>query len=368
MSVQRPNDLYAELNQNNELWWAILPEIIGIQHDWIKKHWPPVVERLPLELRPFLNSCLYLIDRSNFGVRYGDGFFVALTFRAIVERVSLLWTASDQIELTGTDLLNDLESSDLKARRTATESMVSEAQRFDDDMNVFYMDILSRYFAHVSHFDLVQKQIVPPGITGDPMDERLRLLPIILLFDVGERLCVWLEHMIAEIGGKVPARLGGKDGLYDLNRYVRLAMHAFCERHRPGKAIELRTLYTGLKDIEGKVGITKIYRGGMELFRYGDPAKAPATPELKEFAMWAVGREVNWDKVRIYRRKRAPKGERYEVVWPKDWEVCFLLLANTATMMMRQDLPVPMFDYITEFRKVLKPKSKRRSKRALLSK
>ena len=179
-----------------------------------------------------------------------------------------------------------------------------------------------------------------------------------LLFDVGERACVWLDHMIAEAGGNAPPRLGGKlEGKYDINLYVRLAMHAFCERHSRSQAKELRTLFNAIKGIEGKVGLTRIYPGDMELFRYGDPAKAPPAHELKEFALWAVGKEVDWNKVRIYLREKAPKGERYEAVWPKEWEVCYPLLGMTARSLKVQEKSIPMFDYITEFRKLLKPKA-----------
>lgn len=356
MAAPQPSDLYAEFAKNNELWWALVPEIIQIQHEWIKSQLPQVSAQIPEELRPFLDSSVYLISKSNFAARYGEGFFAALTFRSIVERVCLLWSASNQVKLTASNLLNDLEGTDQKARRAATESMVSEAQRFDDDMHTLYMDILSRYFSHVSHFDLVQKQHTANTLTGNPKEERIRVLPVVLLFDVAERLCIWMDHMITEAGATAPARLGGKaESQYDLNLYIRLAMQAFCERHSPSQAIELGMLITGNADIEGQVGLTKIYRGGMELFRYGDPTKVPETSKLKEFAMFAVGNAVDWSRVKIYLRKRAPKGERYEIAWPKDWEVCYSLLAMTAATTMRhKGITLPMFDYITEFHRALK--------------
>ncbi len=346
-------DLFKELRSDDERWWCLLPQNLVLQHDWLLKSHSVAKGLTSDELRPFLAAAVYLYSRSMQSVRHGDGFYAALTLRSLVERVCLLWTDSPSIPLKPADILADLECSDVKKRRHATQEMVAAAASEDSDVEFVYHDLLSRYFSHVSHFDLVQRQYSQELSPSDP-EFRLRYVPFLLLHDVGERLGRWFDGFSTRHSLGLPRRTQGKAGFeYSIETFTRLAAMAFCEKHSPSTPFELRVLFTNLAEVKGKVGLTRLYRGGMEVYRYGLPEDAPNNADMAGFALFAIGKH-NPKTVRVKRTDVGAKGERYEFSWPKTVEVCtFPLSMGARNIELGHGQPPPFIDYVTEFRRVL---------------
>ena len=274
-------DLFEELRSDNERWWCLLPENLLLQQEWMRTKLGNALTHLSDELKPFLTSAMYLYSRSIQSVQHGDGFYAALTLRSLVERVCLLWTDSPSNSLNPLDVLTDLEGADQKKRRQATQNMVDAAASADSDLRFVFHDLLSRYFTHVSHFDLVQKQYGPELPTD--LEFRLRYVPFLLLHDVGERLGRWFDDLSLRHSLGFPRRTQGKSGHeYSIEAYTRLAALALCEKHSQSTAFELGVLFANTAEVKGQVGLTRLYRGGMEVYRYGGPEDAPTNADMCE--------------------------------------------------------------------------------------
>jgi len=175
------------------------------------------------------------------------------------------------------------------------------------------------------------------------------VLPLLLIFDVG--LC--LVNVIREIlksQNITPENLtAGRNNQYTAKAYLRIAAYVMCEKHSKNKGIPLRTLYNNIKDIKGKVGITNIYRGGMEIFRYGKPDEKPNISEIAGFSLFAVGK-TNAEDIHVKLIKEAEKGEQYLFSWPKWLEIdATAITAITAIAAQNNDGLFPLFDYVAEF-------------------
>jgi hypothetical protein len=130
---------------------------------------------------------------------------------------------------------------------------------------------------------------------------------------------------------------------------MRLAAYVMCERHTVSRGVNLGVLFNNIAEIEGQVGLTDLYRGGMEVFRYGDPTRKPTHAEMAGFALFAVGR-VDPETVRVKLLKETPKGEQYLFSWPKTYEIDDSVLCMVAA---DHRPPLSFFDYVSEFIKVV---------------
>lgn len=75
---------------------------------------------------------------------------------------------------------------------------------------------------------------------------------------------------------------------------------------------------------------------------------------LAEFSLFVVGK-VDKSKIKVKLEREAPKGEKYRISWPKTLEIDGTALALKAS---DNTDPVPFFDYVTEFVKVVKAHEK----------
>lgn len=132
--------------------------------------------------------------------------------------------------------------------------------------------------------------------------------------------------------------------------YVRTASYFMCEKHSKSQGIPLRTLFNNIRNVPGQVGITNIYRGGMEVFRYGSPDEKPSISDIAGFSLFAVGKAKPED-IRVKVIKEAEKGEQYQVSWPKWFEIDATSISAIATQ--NNDKSIPLFDYVSDFIKAV---------------
>ena len=122
-----------------------------------------------------------------------------------------------------------------------------------------------------------------------------------------------------------------------------------CEKHSRKKAVKLGMLFNSVDGIDGEVGITDVYRGGMEIFRYGLDTKMPDHAKIAEFAIFVIGKKADQDLVKVKLLDAQANQQHYQVGWPKEWELTFASVG----MLARSPNEVPLFDYVSEFLKLL---------------
>ena len=139
------------------------------------------------------------------------------------------------------------------------------------------------------------------------------------------------------------------------HRFMRVASYVMCEKHSVKNAVTFGVLYNGVAGIPGQVGITDIYRGGMDLYRYRadgeEPAQVPNHGQIAEFALFAVGYRDK-DAVKVKLERKAPKGEKFRVSWDKTFEIDGSCLAQHASQTISDSYP--FFDYVSAFVKAIK--------------
>lgn len=339
---------FIETEPNRTFWYGLLPEIICIQGEWIDKHLPLIT--VPNEAEPYLKNAVSLHHTALLVAGNDRAYFSLYSLRAILERVAMAWTLHSTSSISMLDILTQLRSIDISMRKAATRSFMEFAAQKDSVFNTLY-DMVSQYFAHASKMDGVAL-----GNTSEKdklLQMRAKTLPLLLLFDAGQRIVVLIEALLDDQGIPYESAKGGRvtEGFsFNLDKYVRVCTYVTCEKHSRQKGVPMSTLYSGIKEIEGKVGINTIYRGGMELMRFGDPTKRPDPREIAHFAWYAIGRGHD-DKVKVKCEKEYEEGETYRLSWPKSLELDSAGLAMVAAHSQGQEFPY--FDYVDEFLKVI---------------
>jgi hypothetical protein len=330
--------------RKSENWYGLLPQMLDIEQKWLLEHGGALLQLLPASKKAYLGAAITLWDQALYVSADGMGHFAAHVLRSILERVAFLWATSKDVGLDSAGVINAYESHDRKRRKLTTDNIIETARSKDSDIGTLYDEMLSRYYSHLSHLDGVSVD------WGNKYSKKLvlgaQLLPLLLLFDVGYCLIRVVRHLLSEHGTTVKEPTAGKAANeYSVRDYVRVATYLMCERHSRRSPVSLALLIQGVKGIQGDIGLTDIYRGGMEVCRYGAPPSKPELTQIAEMAIFAVGRH-DVKRVVAECKEVTHQGERYELRWPKEWDVSYVAV----TMMAggaRQDFP--LFDYVTAF-------------------
>jgi len=346
--MQLPLYKFFDTEPNKSYWYGLLPEAIRIQGVWIDEHFPLVI--IPTEIKPYIQNMVSVYKTALLVAGNDRAYFALYSLRAVLERVAMGWTLHSTSPVSINDILKQLRSSNIATRTRATQNFMSFAEDNDVEFKILY-DMVSQYFAHASKMDGVAL-----GNTSDKdkmLQMRAKSLPLLLLFDVGQRIAVLIESLLKDQGTKYKSAVGGRvsEGFsFNLDKYVRICTYVTCEKHSLKKGVQMATLFSGIREIEGKVGINTIYRGGMKLIRFGDPANRPDPKDIAPFAWYAIGKEHD-DKVKVKCEEEAKQGEIYRLSWPKSLELESSGLAIIAAHSQGQEFP--FFDYVDEFLKVI---------------
>jgi len=266
--------------------------------------------------------------------------FAAHALRSILERVAFLWATSKEIGLNPEDIINAYEGDDRKVRCQTTDKVIDAACSKDADISILYNEMLSRYFSHLSHLDVITISEIKRN--KDKLKTGAQVLPMLLLFDVENCLIKVIEHLLNENNVSVEPFTGGRTGHeFKAVDYIRIANYVMCEKHSRKKAISLSLLLKNISGFKGEFGITDIYRGGMDLKRFGLPSDAPNPDTLKGFSKFAIG-NANEKRIIVDLKKQEKNGEEYKIRWPKEWDIS----ASTIALMARNPKQgYVMFDY-----------------------
>lgn len=334
--------------KKSELWYGLLPELLSSEHKWLIEHGQKVFGLLSENQRPYLMTAITLWEQALFTSSQGNANFAAYTLRSILERAAFLWATSKEIGLDPEIIITSYESDNKRLRRQTTDSIIDAAGVKDTDIQILYDEMLSRYYSHLSHLDAIT--IDETNKNKNKLKVGSQILPLLLLFDVGNCIVKVIEHLLKENSIQPTPFTGGRKGHeFSASDYIRAATYVMCEKHSRKKAIRLGMLITSIAEFKGKIGLTDIYRGGMEIYRYGDPSDKPELSKIKEFSLFAVGHA---DQRRIVANldESTSKGERYTLRWPKEWDITYAAIG----MIARNPQKYELFDYVTEFVKLFK--------------
>lgn len=341
--IQLP--LYAQLNPS-DYWYGLIPELICIQRIWIQEHIKKI--QLPVELAPYINNAINQHHTALIIAGNNQAYFALYSLRSILERVAMGWSAHSSATIKPQDIVNRLASENADERKRATQDFIDFAHSNDSILSMLY-DMVSQYFAHASKMD---------GMVLEHKSEkdmllltRIRVLPLLLLLDVGSRFVTLIQALLDDqeivydlpVGGRVPKFS------FNIDWYVRLCTYVMCEKHSAKRGINISTLYKNTKEIQGEIRITTIYRGGMEVVRFGDSSETPDPSKIASFAWYAIGRNHD-NKVKVKCVSKSSDGERYLLNWPKHLE---LEGAGLAMIAAHGNSNLDFFDYITTFLKVI---------------
>jgi hypothetical protein len=310
---------YKEL-EKSEAWYNMIPELLQIQQDWIIRN--GLIMSLPNNIYPYFVNGVTLWQRGINMAGNNGGYLAAYMFRPIIERIALVWAATNEVGYDIPSIVRTYQSDNRKLRARTTETILEEAQKRDNTINTLY-GLLSRYFIHLSYWDSLV--LDDKSSQTQTYLKRIEVLPSMLLYDIGNCFQNVISQHLSEKGKSIPEMTGGRNDQYRPLDYIRISQYLFSEKHRKKKGVQLRALFNET-DIEGQVGITEIWRGGMEMFRYGDPKKKPEMSSLNEFAILALGKGYKESEVRIHHRKDGSKGEKYEFTWQNPTKSARLLL------------------------------------------
>lgn len=337
---------YFSHYRKSDYWYGALAEYSVLQAEWIIKN----VKRIkwPKEIEPYIQTAVSIHHQALIMAGNDRAYLALYTLRPVLERVAIGWTIHSSSTTKTEDSLAKLKSNNQKARIRATISFIDEAKRFDSDFGNIY-DMVAQYFAHASRMDSV-------SISGTSQKDKLfttraKLLPLLLLMDIGHRLVLLISSLLEDQSIPYVKLQGGRDPSQlsiDLNKFVRLCAYIICEKHSINKGLPIKMLMKNVKDVTGDVGLNSIYRGGMELVRFGSPEDKPEPSKLVGLSYFAIGRE-NEKTVKVKLVKESHNGEVYKMSWSKDLEIdstCLAFIAGSSQQF-------PLFDYITAFLDVI---------------
>ena len=351
--------LFEQIDKS-DLWYGLIPEFLDIQMNWIRENFGRLKKNSSLE--PYFQNAIALLENSIVVAGNGHQYFAVHALRAILERVALFHASCSNSGIDTINIIANLKKNDLKIRKRASQDIMDFAKASDADFQILY-DMLSRYYGHISHLDTVK--INNTQAQNRLLVVRSQILPILLIFDVGQCFVRAISALLVDQGKPSPDVVAGRNNQISVETYMRVAAHVMCEKHSKGKAISLSTLYSGIKDVHGQVGITDIYRGGMDVYRYGDPKERPQIKEIAGFSLFAIGKaDPNDVKVKLV--KKDTKGEKYQLSWPKHFEVDATTIAGIASQKKNQ--VYPLFDYVSDFIKAVNLHEKQNSKKRKKSK
>jgi len=341
--IQLP--LYAKIKPST-YWYGLIPELICIQGIWIKEHFKKI--RLPDELVPYISNAINQHHTALIIAGNNREYFALYSLRSILERVAMGWSAHSSATIEPQDIVDRLASENADKRKRATQDFMDFAHSKDSILSRLY-DMVSQYFAHASKMDGIALKY--QSEKDMLLLKRIRVLPLLLLLDVGSRLVTLIQALLDDqeivydlpVGGRVP------EFSFNIDWYVRLCTYVMCEKHSPKRGIDIRILYKNIKGIQGEIGINTIYRGGMEVVRFGDSSEMPDPGEIASFAWYAIGRNHD-DKVKVKCVNKSSNGELYLLNWPKHLE---LEGAGLAMIAASNNGNLDFFDYITTFLKVI---------------
>lgn len=336
--------LYDFLNPS-PYWYGLLPEIVCIQGEWIQKHITKL--NLPANLAPYVKNAINQHHTALIVAGNNRAYFALYSLRSILERIAMAWTIHSESTVDAEGIIERLSHNDMDVRKRATQDFMDLAQK-SDPLHKYLYDMVSQYFAHASKMDGISLAI------ENEKDKMLRMrvlvLPLLLLLDVGSRLVFLIKSLLKDQGVDCEPPYGGKEeGKFDIDLYVRGCAYVMCEKHSPKNGVRMATLFRNIQEIKGNVGITTIYRGGMELLRYGNPEDKPDPGEIADYCWYGIGKDHD-DMVKVKCVEESLTGERYKLSWPKHLE---LDSSGLAAIAQHGGGNVQFFDYISAFLKVL---------------
>lgn len=340
----------ARLNEleRTDKWYGVIIDAYSHDYHWLVAHHSTFVSELQRKWRwlmPYALNARRLFHFIDSNLWTGDGLPASLVLRNLLERVALInfgrRSSTDDFQKA----LCDLQGDDRGARVRLTECLI---KRLDQDFagaEVLF-NVLSRYFSHVSYAETLSSSPATSLFFADDYYkptgiEATYTVFFMVAFDVLDIYCQLIESTAS-----VPERIYSmRQGTTSARDMIYVCRELFGGRVTKSRPLHVRVLLRGAAGIPGELGIDAVYRGRMDIHRFGDKPPPPLS-KIKEAAVFAIGSEVDISKeVKAFFHRDLPNGEKYQLKWKEglDYTRVLVMLVSASVLMVGRH---EYFDYI----------------------
>jgi hypothetical protein len=351
-------------NDKVEEWWALLPHNLVITSDWININLQLLNKHISPELSPYLNYVAVLYNRTIEISSHGISWEAVIVARTILERIAYIEVIATNQELSRTttkrkwcffkqkttktyspdDILAAISSSDKKLRTQLSRLILERCEDIFPDLVRLYNHEFSQYFTHVSNFDQVISRAELSSTLRETYKNRLQFMPLLLLMETGEVICKGMELLFDHYGiNPTGRRTQGKPGHeYSILAYNRLCFRVMMDQHNKQLPLGVRALLNNIGEFGNRrIGLTDIYRGGMQVVIYGDVSHPPSDERILGLSVMGIG--PNQRPLRLKVIDQGNDWIKYEIQWRKHIEVTQTAVSFVAMNLQNENLEMPEY-------------------------
>lgn len=351
-------------NDKVEEWWALLPHNLVITSDWININLQLLNKHISPELSPYLNYVAVLYNRTIEISSHEISWEAVIVARTILERIAYIEVIATNQELSRTttkrkwcffkqkttktyspdDILAAISSSDKKLRTQLSRLILERCEDIFPDLVRLYNHEFSQYFTHVSNFDQVISRAELSSTLRETYKNRLQFMPLLLLMETGEVICKGMELLFDHYGiNPTGRRTQGKPGHeYSILAYNRLCFRVMMDQHNKQLPLGVRALLNNIGEFGNRrIGLTDIYRGGMQVVIYGDVSHPPSDERILGLSVMGIG--PNQRPLRLKVIDQGNDWIKYEIQWRKHIEVTQTAVSFVAMNLQNENLEMPEY-------------------------
>ncbi len=315
-------DILKGIEQNNNLWFSVPLSAYFSETKWIYNHQGlliDLIEKDKLFLMPYMVNTYRIFGKIDKNLKAGDGIVSAFLLRGFLERIALISYGLNHAEDEFKEVIDNFMSNDTGRRQDATDTFLSHLQTVFPLTKDIY-NLLSRYFSHISYVETFSNRFkVSENFADDYMasDKTMHygyLLYVVVVFDVINLYSRLIEKYVA---CKSERKYIARGFSVKNEQIIFICKSLFGGYFTKGNPLKISMLFKNIKDMNGNVGITDVYKNKMNIVWFGSKNR-PDFELLKEMAIHIIGDNPNYKKhLKIYCRSEDHNGATYEIEWDK---------------------------------------------------
>lgn len=354
-------DVLKNIEQKNNLWFSALLSAYFSETKWTYNHQGLLIDLVAkdkLFLMPYMINTARIFGNIDKNLQSGNGMIASFLLRGFLERIALISYGLNHTKDEFKEVIDNFMSNDTGRRQGATDTFLNHLQTVFPLSKQIY-NLLSRYFSHISYVESFSNRFkVSENFADDYMNDDKNmhygyLLYVVIVFDVINLYSKLIEqHIDSASERKYIAR-----GFSVKNeKIIFVCKSLFGGYFTKGNPLKISMLYKNVKDMNGDVGITNVYKNCMRIVWFGTGA-APTPELLKEMAIHIVGDNKEYKKhLKIFHRKKVGNAMEYDIQWDKS-----LHYNRTAILFSSENIEEStdsiFIDYIDKFMKSLSEQS-----------
>jgi len=350
-------DILKNIEVNNTLWFSALLSAYLSETKWIYNHQGLVidlVEKDKLFLMPYMINTCRVFKKIDKNLKSGDGMISSFLLRGFLERIALISYGLNHTKDEFKEVIDSFMSNDTGRRQGATDTFLNHLQTIFPLSKQIY-NLLSRYFSHISYVESfsnrckVSENFADDYMNNDGSMHYGYLLYVVIVFDVINLYSKLIEKHVANKSERkyITRKFSVKN-----EKIIFICKSLFGGYFTKKNPLKISMLYKNVKNMNGDVGITNVYKNKMQIVWFGKDDK-PNFELLKEMAIFIVGSNHNYKKhLKIYCRSKDKNSATYEIEWDKSlhYNKTAILFASTN---IEESTDSIFIDYIDKFMKHL---------------